>query len=103
MAALVCQPALWVTVNACLLLNIDGLSGLQRVTGRLALTRLDCLKNLDGLATLTSAGAGLIGNNGVLENLDGLRNVSGNLSELWISNNRLLSRSWTIWRHRRDG
>jgi hypothetical protein len=81
--------------------DIGGLSGLQVVAGRLVLSK-GSLTNVDGLSALASIGQGSsdatwgipglsIIDLDILENLDGLRGLSGSLANLEITDNDSLT------------
>lgn len=87
-----------VTINANLsisdnssLLNIDGLSNLNSVSGNIFIVRNQNLTNIDGLFSLPSVlGSLIISENYELNSLNGLSNITGILNFLRISHNHSL-------------
>ena len=72
--------------------NLDGLANLTSVGGHLYINHNPALTNLDGLASLTSVGGYLyITDNAALTNLDGLANLTSVGGDLYIYDNTALT------------
>ncbi len=79
-----------VKITGDFITNLDGLSGLTTIQGRLDIENANALINLDGLIGLKSVNNLLIRNNQLLENIDGLSELSDVSSYIIIEENQSL-------------
>jgi len=75
------------------LMNLQGLDNLTVVQVGLSISSNEKLESLDGIESLTSTGIGgiFINDNPILEDIDGLKNINGNIGSIDIEYNDSLS------------